>query len=99
MLLREIDPKLFHFKQSLMSNSLMSGNISSIREPAKALLLILALATIPLFILWMHVQVKRGKPALIPNKLWKNSTFSAMCAMVLLSWATLQGMEWFLSLL
>ena len=88
-----------HIFQVLTRHSLMSGNISSLREPTKALLLILALATIPLFILWMHVQEMRGRPALIPNSLWRNPTFSAICVMVFLSWATLQGMEWFLSLL
>ena len=77
----------------------MSENLSSLREPAKVMLLIVALATIPLFVVWMHVQEVRKKPALIPNSLWKNSTFSATCVMVLLSWATLQSLEWFISLL
>ena len=80
-------------------NSMVSESTSSLREPAKVLLLIVALATIPLFVLWMYVQEARSKPALIPNSLWKSSTFSAICIMVLLTWATLQGMEWFLSLL
>ena len=77
----------------------MSGNLSNILRPANILLFLIAIATIPLFVLWMHAQEARGKPALIPNSLWKNSTFSAICAMVLLSWATLQSLEWFISLL
>ena len=76
----------------------MAGNISSFVQPAKLLLFIISILTMPLFVLWMHVQEKRGRPALIPNSLWKSSIFSAMCAMILLTWATLQGMEWFISL-
>lgn len=77
----------------------MSGNPESLRDPSRLLLLVIALGTIPLFVVWMHVQAGRGKPALIPNSLWKNATFSAICMMVLLSWATLQSLEWFISLL
>ena len=84
--------------KGLTIDSLMSGDLSSFREPAKILLLVIAVLTIPLFLIWMHVQEKRGRPALIPNSLWKSPTFSAICAMVLLTWAALQGMEWFLSL-
>ena len=77
----------------------MAENPPSILQPANILLLVMAVATIPLFIIWMKAQEAQGKPALIPNSLWRNSTFTAICLMVLLSWATLQSMEWFLSLL
>lgn len=50
------------------------------------------------FIIWVGRQEKRNKPALIPNSLWKNSTFVSICMTVLLSWAVLNGMELFCSL-
>lgn len=51
-----------------------------------------------IFPFWMHFQERRGKPALIPNSIWKNTIFSTICIMVLMSWAVLQSMEWFFSL-
>ncbi|EFE42758.1 hypothetical protein TRV_02478 [Trichophyton verrucosum HKI 0517] len=56
---------------------------------------ILLLATFPF---WMRFQVKRARPALIPNKLWKNSAFSSICASVFFCWASLNGIEYFTTL-
>lgn len=56
---------------------------------------ILLLATFPF---WMRFQVKRSRPALIPNKLWKNSAFSSICASVFFCWASLNGIEYFITL-
>ena len=53
----------------------------------------------PSFGLWMHFQERRGKPALIPNSIWKRWVFTTICLMVFASWAALQSMEWFFSLL
>ncbi|EZF31781.1 hypothetical protein H109_02881 [Trichophyton interdigitale MR816] len=56
---------------------------------------ILLLATFPF---WMRFQVKRARPALIPNELWKNSAFSSICASVFFCWASLNGIEYFTTL-
>ncbi|KAL8767375.1 MAG: hypothetical protein Q9194_006005 [Teloschistes cf. exilis] len=56
------------------------------------------MALIPVFVFWIGRQEKNNKPALIPNSLWKSPTFSSICITVLLSWAVLNGMEWFCSL-
>ncbi|BDD58358.1 hypothetical protein MAP00_003641 [Monascus purpureus] len=53
---------------------------------------------IPGFWVWMDRRERAGKPALIPNSLWKNTAFSAMCVIVLFSWAVLNGVETILSL-
>ncbi|EFR04782.1 puromycin resistance protein pur8 [Nannizzia gypsea CBS 118893] len=55
----------------------------------------LLLATFPF---WMSFQVKRARPALIPNKLWKNSAFTSICASVFFCWASLNGIEYFTTL-
>jgi hypothetical protein len=54
---------------------------------------------LPAFSAWVHYQVKRDKPALIPNSLWKNMSFTSICATVALSNAVLNSMELFASLL
>ncbi|EAS36338.3 uncharacterized protein CIMG_01692 [Coccidioides immitis RS] len=35
---------------------------------------------------WMYYQVKNGRPALIPNKLWMNSSFTSICISVFMSY-------------
>lgn len=51
------------------------------------------------FVGWVHRQVEVKKPALIPNSLWKNATFSSICVTIALSFAVLNSMELFCSLL
>ena len=79
--------------------SVIAGSLSAIRDATVITLLSLSLALAVLFVFWMHRQEKRGKPALIPNSLWKDVPFSTICAMVLMTWAVVQSMDWFLSLL
>lgn len=50
------------------------------------------------FPFWMRYQCKRSKPALIPNRLWGNASFTAICASVFLCWASLNGIEYFITL-
>ncbi|RYP14276.1 hypothetical protein DL765_006487 [Monosporascus sp. GIB2] len=78
---------------SLAMLSVISNDTSSIREGRQIVLLSIALACIPAFALWMDQQQRRGKPALIPNSLWKTAAFSSICIMVLLTWAMLQGID------
>ena len=77
---------------------MITGRVESIHEPANITLLAISVALIPLFVIWMHVGKLRGRPVPISNSLWSNSAFSTICIMVLFSWASLQTMEWFLSL-
>ncbi|KAJ5263921.1 major facilitator superfamily domain-containing protein [Penicillium angulare] len=71
---------------------------SSIRKPENLALLCTAVAMIPAFWGWMQWREKSGKPALIPNSLWSNTSFTTICVMVLFSWAVLNGMETIMSL-
>ncbi|KAH8892615.1 MFS general substrate transporter [Thozetella sp. PMI_491] len=85
---------------SLMSYLLavLSTDIYAIRNAESIVLMCLSLAAVPLFIFWMNRQVKLGKPALIPNSLWRNSAFSSICLTVALSYAVLASLELFASL-
>lgn len=85
--------------QKLMSNRILSADPSQIKSAQSIVILCIVAAAFPCFFAWSHYQVKRGKPALIPNKLWKNSSFSSICATVALSFAVINSMELFVSLL
>ncbi|KAI9740909.1 MAG: hypothetical protein M1818_004515 [Claussenomyces sp. TS43310] len=78
--------------------SVVTGNLSSIRDGQNVAFLCIACAMAPTFVYWMHRQEKQGRPVLIPNSIWRNVAFATMCIMVLLSWAVMNSMELFLSL-
>lgn len=81
------------------SCSVITGSSSSIREPINATLLTMAAVLVPVFVFWVGRQERLGKPALIPNSLWKIPAFTAVCFMVMLSWGVMNSMEFFVSLL
>ncbi|GLA61250.1 hypothetical protein AtubIFM55763_006432 [Aspergillus tubingensis] len=78
--------------------AILSANPSRIRSAESIIILCVAAIALPTFITWVHFQVKRGKPALIPNALWRNTSFSSICATVALSNAVINSMELFASL-
>ena len=82
-----------------ISCRVIAGGSPRFQDSSKIVLLIIATAMVPAFIFWMSRQERLNKPALIPNSLWKNTSFLKICVLVLLSWAVLQSMGWFLSLL
>jgi hypothetical protein len=84
---------------SLTQNSILSTDIYRIKQGDTIAFLCLSVVCAAGFILWMHYQVKWDRPALIPNSLWKNLTFSSMCATITLSFAVITCLELFASLL
>ncbi|KAL3489239.1 major facilitator superfamily domain-containing protein [Aspergillus germanicus] len=61
-------------------------------------LLVIALILLPIFVAWVGYQERHGRPALIPNSLWKNTVFSATCIIVFFAWAELNALQYFTSL-
>ena len=61
-------------------------------------LLVLSIILLIAFPSWMKVQRKRGKPALIPNELWRNAAFTTICVAVFFCWASLNAIEYFTTL-
>lgn len=57
-----------------------------------SLLLLLA------FPVYMNYQVRRNKPAIIPNKLWRNVPFTATCIAVFFCWAAFNAFQYFSTL-
>jgi hypothetical protein len=47
----------------------------------------------------MHRQEKRGKPAIIPNSIWKNNAFTTSCLAVFLTWGAFNPFGYFSTLL
>ncbi|ORX35560.1 putative MFS transporter [Kockovaella imperatae] len=76
----------------------LSTDVTQIKRPESIALLCLAVVSLPLFLTWVHHQVQRGRPALIPNSFWKNLTFTTICGTIVLSFAVLNSLELFASL-
>jgi Na+/melibiose symporter-like transporter len=73
--------------------SLISEETTKIREPTTLGLLITAVALIPAFIFWVGRQERLGRPAIIPNSLWRNRIFSIICIGVFITWGTFNAVE------
>ncbi|GME24419.1 Asparagine synthase [Neofusicoccum parvum] len=71
----------------------VTGSARSIRKPLNIALLAAAAALVPAFALWMRRQTRLGRPALIPNALWANGPFAAVCLTVFLVWGAFNAVE------
>jgi MFS family permease len=78
--------------------ALLSADLSVVRKPSSAVMLTLSLILLLSFPAWMHQRERAGKPALIPNALWKKIPFTSTCIMVALSYGAMNSMELFSSL-
>lgn len=79
----------------------LATTTSSYREfsdPKNIALLVVSLILLGVFPMWMRYQVRHGKPAIIPNRLWRNAAFTATCIAVFLCWAALNAIEYFTTL-
>ena len=71
---------------------------SLISSSTNICLLVLSILLLPTFALWVHLQEKNSRPALIPNSLWRNSVFLSICILVFLAWGTVTANQYFLAL-
>jgi hypothetical protein len=69
-----------------------------IGEPYIIVLFVIALSLLPIFVVWVEWQERNGRPALIPNSLWKNTLFTATCIIVFFTWAEFNALQYFTSL-
>ncbi|KFH44072.1 putative MFS-type transporter-like protein [Hapsidospora chrysogenum ATCC 11550] len=79
--------------------AVISGDMYRIREPGSIVFLCLGVMSLPFFVAWVHRQVRRGRPALIPNSFWRNASFASICATISVTFAVLNSLELFASLL
>ncbi|KAL7755402.1 hypothetical protein ACKLNR_014500 [Fusarium oxysporum f. sp. zingiberi] len=78
--------------------AIISTDVRRIKETGSIVLLSVSCIFAPLFIGWMHLQVKRDGPALIPNDFWTNSAFTTVCITTALSFAVLNSIDLLTSL-
>lgn len=78
--------------------AMTTSSYASIGSAQNATLLAISIALLICFPIWMHWQTKRGRPALIPNNLWRNASFTSICVSVFFCWASLNGIEYFTTL-
>lgn len=55
----------------------LTGAVTSIKEPITIALLVSAVITMIAFIIWVGRQERLGRPAIIPNSLWRNKVFTS----------------------
>ncbi|KAG8525510.1 uncharacterized protein KY384_009154 [Bacidia gigantensis] len=79
--------------------SITSESSLSPKKPLNIALLILAILLIPTFVAWVGRQETRGRPAIIPNSLWRQSGFTSVCVATFLTWAMFNALAFFATLL
>ncbi|KAJ4991446.1 major facilitator superfamily transporter [Stagonosporopsis vannaccii] len=78
--------------------AILSADLTTIRSAETASLLALSIILLLAFPAWMRYRERANKPALVPNKLWKNIPFTSTCIMVALSYGVMNSIELFSSL-
>ncbi|KAI9801685.1 MAG: hypothetical protein M1833_002367 [Piccolia ochrophora] len=78
--------------------AMVTASHTRLKQPQNIVFLCIALALIPLFILWVGRQERLGRPAIMPNSLWKNHVFTCVCIMVAVTWAVLNAITFFMTL-
>lgn len=78
--------------------AILSTDSNNMKDSSAIAMLTISVVHLVVFPFWMWHQEKHGRPALIPNYLWKNKTFSCVCALTVLTWGVMNSMELFASL-
>lgn len=78
--------------------AVISTNEKNISRPSSIALLTTSLILMVFFPIWMYWQTKNGRPALIPNALWRNLSFTCVCIITIITWGVSNSMELFCSL-
>lgn len=71
----------------------ITRNIAAIAQPANITLLVLSALTAATFVVWVGRRERLGKPAIIPNSLWRNKLFTSVCINVFLVWGACNATE------
>ncbi|KAI1259161.1 MFS transporter [Xylariaceae sp. FL1019] len=62
-----------------------SGSI--LKKGYNIVLLIIGVLLVPFFIFWVGRQERLGRPAILPNSVWRSKEFSTICITVFLVWS------------
>lgn len=80
-------------------HSTVTASYTRMKDPANVAMLCIAVALLPIFVLWVGRQERLQKPAIIPNSLWRNRPFTCICITVFLTWAVFNALQYFATLL
>ena len=58
----------------------LTGAVTSIKKPATIALFVTAFVFMIGFVTWVGRQERLGRPAIIPNSLWRNTVFTSICS-------------------
>ena len=78
--------------------AMITSSSSTMRNPTNIALLAVSVVLMPSFVFWVGRQEKLGRPALIPNSLWRKTEFTSICISVFLCWAQFNAFGYFVSL-
>ncbi|KXH67838.1 major facilitator superfamily transporter [Colletotrichum salicis] len=78
--------------------AMTTSSYTKIADPTNIALLAVTVALLVAFPVWMNLQAKRGRPALIPNCLWRNTALTSICVSIFLCWASLNVIQYFVML-
>ena len=67
-------------------------------EVQNIVLLVVSILLLAVFPLYMDYQIKHQRPAIIPNKLWRNAAFTTTCVAVFFCWVSLNAIQYFTTL-
>ncbi|KAH6716328.1 major facilitator superfamily domain-containing protein [Leptodontidium sp. MPI-SDFR-AT-0119] len=82
----------------LASKCILSADLAAFKKTTTIVLFVISVVLMLAFPIWMRYRERIGKPALVPNSLWKNTTFTATCVMLALSYGVTNSMALFSSL-
>ena len=78
--------------------AMITADSSNIRKPATIAVLVISILLAPAFMLWVRFREQNQKRVLIPHSLWRSRSFTAICIMLLFSYAVEDAMELLCSL-
>jgi len=78
--------------------AMITSSASTIHHPPNIALLALSGALMPSFVFWVGRQERLGRPAVIPNSIWRKTAFTSICITVFLCWAQFNAFGYFVTL-
>lgn len=78
--------------------AMVTANYTRIGDPQNIAMLAIAISLIPGFIFWMQRQERLGRPAIIPNSLWRKTAFTTVCIAVFLTWGAFNSLQFLTTL-
>ncbi|KAI8295888.1 Drug resistance protein [Colletotrichum sp. SAR 10_98] len=78
--------------------AMTTSSYTRLSDASNIALLVVAVVLLVAFPIWMDFQVKKNRPALVPNRLWRNAAFTSICVSIFLSWAALNSIQYFIML-